>query len=99
MLQLLQEFAVFWRQFSGFEQVRAVSPGFFEGSFAAPAADLVVIAAAEDFGHDKAAEFCWTGVVGVVEQPSCPVGGARRPAFIFRKRGVGLAKALIGAGC
>lgn len=51
LLKRAEEVAVFFGEFGFFEEVGAVAEGFFEGSFAAPAADLVVIATGEDVGN------------------------------------------------
>ena len=93
-----EDFLVFGGEGGVFEEVGPVLEGFSELLFATPEADGLVVAAHEDFRDGVAAEVGGAGVVGVVEQSSCSVLGARDSLNVGVDAGVGWAEALEFAG-
>src|ERR1700693_1951649 len=71
--------SVFKQRVNFAEQIRAVPPRLFQGLLQAPAANLFVISAKQDFRHAPTAKFRGTRVVGAVEE-----NVARDPCSVTR---------------
>src|SRR3981081_2212459 len=76
-LDLGQQFLVFRRQRNPLQQIGTVAQRFFQSRFAAPAANLVVVAVHQYFWHRHAPKIRRTRVMRIVKQSARNAGGTR----------------------